>query len=147
MKNLLYLLLFGALVFPGCKNTQQSQKEKDVQAIKNYLKEHNLQAKSTESGLYYIIEKQGTGSFPKDSSIVTVNYTGKLLNGKVFDQGLETFPLKNLIDGWKEGLKLFKPGGKGTLFIPSALAYGDKKVASIPPNSVLIFEVELIYIE
>jgi FKBP-type peptidyl-prolyl cis-trans isomerase FkpA len=147
MKKSVLLVILGVLALASCKKDTRTQKEKDVDAIQDYLKENNLEAQSTASGIYYIIDKKGSGPAPTDSSMVTVEYTGKLLNGEVFDQGLETFPLKDLIEGWKEGLKLFNQGGKGKLFIPSKLAYGDRKVGKIPPNSVLIFEVDLIYVE
>lgn len=147
MKKSILILLIGLVPFVSCKKDNRSQKEKDTDKIKEYLRENNLEGQSTDSGIYYIIEKKGTGPSPSDSSMITVEYTGKLLNGEIFDQGLETFPLKDLIKGWKEGMKLFNQGGKGKLFIPSTLAYGEKKVSNIPPNSVLIFEVDLIYVE
>ena len=147
MKKLIFTLLIGVVVFNACKKDRKTQLEKDTEKIREYLEENNLEAQKTASGLYYIIEKQGTGKRPSDTSRVTVEYIGKLLNGKVFDEGLETFPLNGLIEGWQEGLKLFKQGGRGKLFIPSTLGYGDRETGPIPPNSVLIFEVDLIYVE
>ena len=105
--------------------------------------ENNLTAQSTESGLYYIIEEQGTGAKPELQSKVTVAYTGKLLNGNVFDSGTLTLNLYEFIDGWKEGIQLFNEGGKGMLFVPSTLAYGEHDQETIPANSVLIFDIHL----
>ena len=147
MKKTWILFLLGIIFLTACMKDNRTQQEKDTDKIKEYLAENDLEAQNTKSGIYYIIEKKGNGPAPTDTSMITVEYTGKLLNGEVFDQGLETFPLNDLIKGWKEGMKLFNQGGKGTLVIPSTLGYGEKKVAGIPPNSVLIFEVDLIYVE
>ena len=109
--------------------------------------------KETPSGLQYKIIKEGTGAFPKPTDKVTVNYRGKLIDGKVFDASYDrgepvSFPLNQVIKGWTEGLQLLKPGGKAELYIPSDLAYGDRGAGqTIPPGSTLIFEVELIKVE
>ncbi len=105
---------------------------------------------TTPSGLQYVIEKEGTGAQPTAEDEVTVHYTGKLLDGKVFDSSVNrgeaaTFPLNRVIPGWTEGVQLMKEGAKYTFFIPSDLAYGAQGVpGAIPPHSTLIFEVELI---
>lgn len=114
------------------------------------LKNENV--KSTPSGLQYIVEKEGEGEHPTAESEVTVHYTGKLLDGTVFDSSVSrgepaTFPLNRVIPGWTEGVQLMKEGAKYTFFIPSDLAYGPQGVPNaIPPHSTLIFEVELIKI-
>ncbi len=106
--------------------------------------------RSTASGLQYVVEKEGDGAQPSASDEVTVHYTGKLLNGTVFDSSVNrgepaTFPLNRVIPGWTEGVQLMKEGAKYTFFIPSDLAYGAGGVPNvIPPHSTLIFEVELI---
>lgn len=105
---------------------------------------------TTSSGLQYLVEKEGTGKQPKATDNVTVHYTGRLLNGKVFDSSVSrgepaTFPLNRVIPGWTEGLQLMKEGAKYVFFIPSDLAYGAHGAGNdIPPHSTLIFEVELI---
>lgn len=105
---------------------------------------------TTKSGLQYKITQQGQGKQPSATSMVTVHYTGKLLDGKVFDSSVERgepvdFPLNQVIPGWTEGLQLLKEGSKATLYIPAQLAYGEQGVpGTIPPNSTLIFDVELI---
>ena len=105
---------------------------------------------TTASGLQYVIEKEGTGKSPKATDNVTVHYTGRLLDGKVFDSSVSrgepaTFPLNRVIPGWTECLQLMKEGAKYVFFIPSDLAYGAQGAGrDIPPHSTLIFEVELI---
>lgn len=106
--------------------------------------------KVTASGLQYVVEKEGEGAQPTAEDEVTVHYTGRLLNGQVFDSSVQrgepaTFPLNRVIPGWTEGVQLMKEGAKYTFFIPSDLAYGPQGIPNaIPPHSTLIFEVELI---
>lgn len=113
----------------------------------NYAKQKGV--KSTKSGILYRIEREGSGSVVKPSDIVKVNYKGTLINGKVFDSSYERgqpieFRLDNLIPGWIEGIPLIKDGGKIELVIPPELAYGKNGSSSIPPNSTLIFDIELL---
>ena len=106
--------------------------------------------KTTKSGLLYKIENAGKGEAIKATDTVKVHYTGKLPNGKVFDSSVERgqpveFQLNQVIPGWTEGLQLVKKGGKIQLVIPPALGYGKQGAgASIPPNSTLIFDVEVL---
>lgn len=108
------------------------------------------EVKVTSSGLQYVVEKEGNGAQPTAEDEVTVHYTGKLLDGTVFDSSVNrgepaTFPLNRVIPGWTEGVQLMKEGAKYTFFIPSDLAYGPQGIPNaIPPHSTLIFEVELI---
>lgn len=110
--------------------------------------------KTTGDGLQYKVLKEGTGPTPKPTDTVTVNYRGTLLNGTEFDSSYKrnepaTFPVNGVIPGWTEALQLMKVGAKYQLFIPSALAYGERGTpdGSIAPNSTLIFEVELLGIK
>lgn len=108
--------------------------------------------KTTASGLSYKITEPGTGDKPAETANVTVNYTGRHLNGDVFDssegRGPATFALKGVVPGFAEGLRLLGKGGKATLYIPGELAYGENGApqAGIGPNEMLIFDVELIEI-
>lgn len=107
---------------------------------------------STGSGLLYEVVAEGSGDHPSATDKVTVHYTGKLLDGTVFDSSVDrgepaTFGLNQVIPGWTEGLQLMTPGSKYTFYIPHYLAYGEQGAGqSIPPFSTLIFEVELISI-
>ena len=106
---------------------------------------------TTESGLQYKVITEGTGAKPNADNMVKVHYTGKLLDGTVFDSSVERgepidLPLSGVIDGWTEGLLLMTVGSKYILWIPSDLAYGESGNQGIKPNSTLEFEVELLEI-
>ena len=121
----------------------------NMQEIEDYLSENNITAQSTNSGLYYVINNPGIGDNPTVQNTVTVHYHGYFTNGQVFDSSIDRgvpleIPLSNVIQGWQEGIQLFKRGGTGHLFIPSHLAYGENPPSGIPKNAVLIFDVELI---
>jgi len=103
------------------------------------------------SGLQYKVIKDGTGKIPVSTDKVKVHYRGTLINGTEFDSSYKRgtpaeFPVGNVIKGWVEGLQLMKEGSKWELYIPAALAYAENGRPNIPPNSVLIFEVELLEI-
>jgi len=104
------------------------------------------------SGLQYKVLKEGQGAIPTLEDKVTCHYHGTLISGKVFDSSVDRgqpvqFAVKGVIVGWTEALQLMKVGSKWQLFIPSELAYGEQNIPGIDPNSVLIFEVELISID
>ncbi|OOF54121.1 peptidylprolyl isomerase [Rodentibacter genomosp. 2] len=106
--------------------------------------------KTTKSGLLYRVVEAGKGEVIKPTDMVKVHYTGKLPDGKVFDSSVERgqpaeFRLEQVVKGWTEGLQLVKKGGKIELVLPPDLAYGKQGAgASIPPNSTLYFEVEVL---
>ncbi len=103
------------------------------------------------SGLQYKVVTPGSGNNPADTDSVTVHYKGSLIDGTVFDSSYDrgapvTFKLNEVIAGWREGVKLMKPGAKYILYIPPQLGYGDESVGPIPGGSTLVFEVELLSI-
>lgn len=124
---------------------------KEIPAREKYLADNKVTAKPTASGLYYIETKKGSGPSPKETDIVKVHYTGKLLDGTVFDSSVGKepieFPLNAVIKGWTEGLQLMKKGGKANLIIPSSIGYGPQGGGPIPPYSTLVFDVELLDIK
>ena len=103
----------------------------------------------TASGIGITMLKEGSGASPKASDTVKVHYRGTLTTGQEFDSSYKrneaaTFPLNRVIPCWTEGVQKIKVGGKAKLVCPSNLAYGSRGVPGIPPNSTLIFEVELL---
>lgn len=133
---------------------KKKEAEKAAQAGIDFLKENLTKdgVKSTESGLQYSILKEGDGKIPAATDTVRVHYTGKLIDGTVFDSSVERgqpaeFPVNGVIRGWVEALQLMPVGSKWRLYIPQELAYGSQGAgASIPPFSTLIFDVELLAI-
>ena len=130
------------------------QYNRDKQLIAKYISENNLKAKQLPSGLGVLVKKKGKGNLLQDGDQVEVVFTGKLLDGSVFDSNVDGQPFEvvvgkgKTIEGWEEGLKHFKRGGSGLLMIPSKMAYGPRPIydddVSIPGNSVLIFEIKVL---
>lgn len=127
---------------------ETNQKTAEEFLAKNKAKEG---VKTTASGLQYEVLKEGTGATPKPTDKVTVHYTGTLLDGTKFDSSVDrgqpaTFGVNQVISGWTEGLQLMKVGGKYKLYVPPALGYGPQGTPNgeIGPNSLLVFEVELL---
>lgn len=128
---------------------EKSKAEQDAFLEKNKTEEGVI---VTESGLQYKVLKEGSGESPNDSSMVSVHYTGTLLDGKKFDSSYDRekpmeFPVKAVIPGWVEMLKLMKPGEKVKAWIPSELGYGKRTMRDIPANSLLVFEMELLEVK
>jgi FKBP-type peptidyl-prolyl cis-trans isomerase len=132
----------------------EAKSAKEREANNAFLEENKKKpgVQVTASGLQYKVVKSGTGKKPGPNDQVTVHYTGKLTDGTVFDSSLErnepaTFGVTQVIPGWTEALQLMKEGDKFELVIPSDLAYGERGAGGqIPPNAILLFEVELIKI-
>ena len=132
-------MVAASLCLLGCSQTTQTSGDKMA---------------TTASGLKYQVLKHGTGTVsPKATDTVKVHYEGKLLDGTVFDSSIArgqpiSFPLNRVIPGWTEGLQLMKVGDKFKFEIPPNLAYGaNPPTPAIPPNSTLVFEVELLGIQ
>lgn len=145
------------------ENLRQAQ-EAEAENLANYVKKHNIKATPDEDGLYIIVNKKGNGQKVEIGRNVAINYTGKLLDGKVFDTSVEKVakenglyvdgrkytPLEyrvgdaNLIQGWQKGVINQPAGTKLTLIMPSSLAYGPVDNGPIPANSSLIFDIEIV---
>jgi FKBP-type peptidyl-prolyl cis-trans isomerase len=123
-----------------------------AQQLTEFLAKNKVNVEPTASGLYYVMTQEGNGEKPEVGQMVQVHYTGKLLDGTVFDSSVErgepiTIPIGvgQVIPGWDEGIMLMSKGEKGVLYIPYYLAYGDRQAGDkITPYSNLVFEVELV---
>ena len=151
--GLILLFLFG------CSETLKNTKAKNdnVTSLGSAFLEKNSsrpEVVTTTSGLQYIVVKQGNGIKPSLSSTVVTHYQGEFIDGTVFDSSRQrgapaTFPVTGVIEGWTEALQLMNEGSHWRLFIPPELAYGDRGAGGgrIPPNSVLIFDIELLEVK
>ena len=148
MKKLKILILLFVVAFTACGDDDDPQLDTDIMLIEQYLADNNLTAERTDSGLHYVITEEGNGDHPTSNAFVTIKYKGYFLDGRVFDQtqGASSGPwfLSQLIPGWQEGIPKFKKDGEGILLIPSKLGYGERGQGTIPPNTVILFDIELI---
>ena len=132
---------------------QETRKQEELKKIDDYLAENNIEAQIDEaSGIRYVVTEKGEGTQPQAGDSVVVNYRGKLLDGTQFDSSFEreepfTFQLGmgRVIPGWDKGIPLYNVGGKGTIYIPSTMGYGQRGAGGvIPPNSILVFDIEVL---
>ena len=131
---------------------EMKQAEDNLKSGQAYLDQNKAKegVKVTSSGLQFKVVEEGKGATPKANDTVEVHYRGKLIDGKEFDSSYSRnqpaqFPVKAVIPGWTEALQLMKEGAKYELTIPANLAYGERgQPPQIPPNSVLVFDVELL---
>ena len=132
---------------------QDGKKTNEAKLMEDFAKKNFPTATKTQSGIYRVVVKEGTGEVVKNGQTVTVDYTGKLMSGKVFDSSVGkpgpkfqvTVGQKAVIPGWEEALMMMKKGEKAIFFIPSVMAYGEQGAGGvIEPFSSLIFEMELI---
>lgn len=124
----------------------------EISDLQNYINTNGISASQHPSGVFYTIVQNGSNSAPNICSVITAKYKGTLLsNGTVFDSTAANAVLKielgQLIEGWQRGLPLIRTGGKINLYIPPSLGYGSAPYATIPANSYLKFEVELVNVE
>ncbi|MFK8102430.1 MAG: FKBP-type peptidyl-prolyl cis-trans isomerase [Saprospiraceae bacterium] len=128
----------------------KTQAEIERNVIINHAIDQGYDVQPTASGIYYQIITPGKGSHPGMTDMITANYKGSFLNGKEFDSSYSAgkpleFTLNSVIKGWQEVIPMLKPGGSGLFIIPSHYAYGERGFPNfIPPNSPLVFKIELI---
>lgn len=156
MKKLILMATMGLLAACSEKKEQKAQAQPEQSKAtqpKDQKMTENTAEKiiTTPTGLQYVERAQGTGDVATKGKMVSVHYVGTLENGQKFDSSLDRgqpiefkLGVGQVIPGWDEGLEGVKVGGKRKLIIPSDLAYGPRKVGTIPANSTLIFEVELM---
>lgn len=133
----------------------ETQIAKDRNEILRYAIDNKIELQRTESGLFYRFTEAGEGTeTPSETSKVTAHYAGRLLStGKQFDSSYDRgepleFPINRVIKGWQEMIQLMPRGSKATVYIPSGMAYGSRGAgADIPPNAVLVFDIELLDFE
>jgi FKBP-type peptidyl-prolyl cis-trans isomerase FklB len=158
MINRILLTLTATVLLVGCNKEEPATASKSEPATSSNSVASASASSSdvitTASGLKYQVLKRGTGTVsPKATDTVKVHYHGTLLDGTVFDSSVQrgepiSFPLNGVIPGWTEGLQLMKVGDKFKFTIPPNLAYGPNSPSpKIPPNSTLVFEVELLGIQ
>ena len=140
-----------AVVTSFFRDLEEHAGEENARLGKEFLEQNAKQegVKVTESGLQYLVVKEGDGKKPGPNDSVTVHYTGRLIDGTVFDSSVErgepaTFGVGQVIAGWTEALQMMTEGSAWRLFIPAELAYGSHGTGPIQPNSTLIFDVQLI---
>lgn len=151
MKNIGFLLALAVLLF-ACGEEELSFEERlalDLNTIQEHLDENALNATITPDSLFYQdIELEGTGDAPNTDNIVEVRYKGYLLDETVFDQtqgdATVSFRLDQVIQGWQMAVPLLKRGGKGTFYFPSVLGFGSLENGVIEPNTILVFDIELV---
>jgi FKBP-type peptidyl-prolyl cis-trans isomerase FkpA len=129
------------------------QKDREVSDVEAYLTKNNIQAQKTEKGTYFVVESEGTGPQVDSGKQIAVHYTGKIMpSGKVFESNMTgpgNAPIKfvcgagQIIQGWDDGLRKFKQGGKGTLYIPAYLAYDQQRGPGGKPFENLIFDIQV----
>lgn len=156
MSAMVWGAIIALLVFIGYRavKSKRSVLLEQHQLAQAFLEENRQRGvKESASGLQYEVLKEGTGQeHPSAYDRVLVHYHGTLISGQVFDSSVQrgepiSFGLDQVIPGWTEGLQFMVEGEKARFYIPSNLAYGNQAVGSIPPGSLLIFEVELLKIE
>lgn len=132
---------------------QKREGEANLAKGKQFLEDNAKKSgvKTLPDGLQYEVMKEGDGPMPKVTDTVETNYHGTLIDGTVFDSSVERgqpaqFPVNRVIPAWTEALQMMKVGSKWKLYVPSNLGYGEHGQGKIPPNAVLIFEVELLRI-
>jgi FKBP-type peptidyl-prolyl cis-trans isomerase FkpA len=147
MKRYFLFLLVLPLVTLSC-DEQKTPFELNLEEINNYIEENNLDMIEDPTGLYYSIEVEGTGGNPTSSANVEVKYTGYFTDGTIFDQtpgdNTREFNLQRTIAAWQIGIPKMKKGGKAKIIAPSSLGYGFFGSGSVPPNAVLVFDIELV---
>jgi FKBP-type peptidyl-prolyl cis-trans isomerase FkpA len=157
MKNIILPVLIAMFILSSCLKTPKCSFKacdvvapaSEIQAVQSYLSSNSITATQHCSGLFYTIDNAGTGKTPDGCSSVSVTYIGKLTSGSVFDQqnSAVSFSLTGLITAWRDGIPLLKEGGRIHLYVPPTLGYGSQQNGTIPPNSILIFDITLVAVQ
>ncbi len=161
MKNAIKSMLLLCTMFiayTGFAQDPAAQAKQDDKSLTDYFKKNKIKPTKTPSGMYYLITKKGTGEHAKVGQKVSMSYLGKFLDGKKFDANVDdnfknirpfafTLGVGQVIKGWDEGVQLLSPGTRASLFIPSGLGYGPGGRGPIPPNTPMVFDVEVLSVD
>ena len=156
-----FAILLCVVLFAGAQVVAQNavhdaaQRKIDEKKLQEYFQKNDLHPKKGAGGMYYTITKEGTGRQVLIGEVVKMNYTGRLLDGTVFDSNTdpafrhqEPFEFQigsgRVIRGWEKGIQQLKKGSVATLYIPSLMGYGEDGGPRIPANSILIFDLEVL---
>jgi FKBP-type peptidyl-prolyl cis-trans isomerase FkpA len=141
-----FLFALTSLLLVSCDSYSDEELAGFDKKIEKYLKQKNIQCEKSASGLYYKILEEGEGDFIQFTNKVSVKYKGTFLDGKVFDEQTEPIelPVADQINAWKELMLSLKKGSKAYMVVPPQLGYGSYEVEKIKPNSILIFELEVV---
>lgn len=137
-------------LYAGYYQNPTSLAEKEQNAIIDYIAEQNLDARQSPTGLYYHIKEPGDGDTFRRGDKLSVDYRGYFMDGKTFDSSYDrgrplAFTVGQMIPGFNEVCYYLRPGGSATVWIPSRLGYGDRGMpGAVPPNSTLIFDIEVV---
>jgi FKBP-type peptidyl-prolyl cis-trans isomerase FkpA len=157
-KNIFSGILVMITLFGAFSTFAQDQAKIDDKILQDYFAKNKIKPMKTSSGLYYTINRKGTGENVKAGKAVKMYYYGKLLDGKRFDGNMDenyqpvsagrtldfNIGVGQVIKGWDEGVLLMNKGSRATFYIPSGLGYGPGGRGPIPPNGIMIFDVELV---
>ena len=147
MRTLLCLLLI--LILGACSTYSDEDLKGFDKTIREWIRQQNIQYKSTDSGLYYYFENRGQGQKIKYTDSVTVQFKGTLLDSTIFEieKVPVTFAVNEVIIAWKEVLLMSERKAKIKIIVPPQLGYGNHKLDKIPQNSILLYEIEIIDIK
>tara|TARA_B100000925_G_scaffold173106_1_gene130420 strand:+ start:1343 stop:1786 length:444 start_codon:yes stop_codon:yes gene_type:complete len=147
MRTLLCLLLI--LILGACSTYSDEDLKGFDKTIREWIRQQNIQYKSTDSGLYYYFENKGQGQKIKYTDSVTVQFKGTLLDSTIFEieKAPVTFAVNEVIIAWKEVLLMSERNAKIKIIVPPQLGYGNHKLDKIPQNSILLYEIEIIDIK
>ena|ERR1044072_1622572 len=156
MRRINIVIFLSLILFAGCKKDSDydctpvnlTVPDSEVEALRSYISTNAITATEDPRGFFYNIITAGGADKPTACDRVTVNYKGMLTNGTQFDAADNaTFDYDHLIIGWQEALPLIGSGGTITLYLPPTLGYGNTAYGDIPPNSILVFDINLTAIE
>ena len=148
MKLLIYTSFLFSFLLVSCSTYNDQELSNFDKEIKEFISKNDLKYEKSMSGLYYNIIKEGEGDYIQITDSVSFTYEGKLLSGEIFDKQRKpiTFQVKDLIQGWKEIIMKSKPGAELELIVPPHLGYGSHDLDDIPPNSILLFKMNILSI-